>query len=64
MTTSAMVRVEGKDVELTNLDKVFYPETGFTKAQVIVSKMAKSLRPGKVLIDWSQNTEHKTMACV
>ncbi len=64
MTTSAMVRVEGKDVELTNLDKVFYPETGFTKAQVIVSKMAESLRPGKVLIDWSQNTEHKTMACV
>lgn len=30
----------------------------------VVSKMAKSLRPGKVLIDWSQNTEHKTMACV
>jgi bifunctional non-homologous end joining protein LigD len=30
----------------------------------VVSKMAKALRPGKVLIDWSQNTEHKTMACV
>ncbi|HJQ93720.1 MAG TPA: non-homologous end-joining DNA ligase, partial [Candidatus Thermoplasmatota archaeon] len=27
--------VEGRRVELTNPDKVFYPETGFTKAQVI-----------------------------
>lgn len=27
---------------------------------VIVSKMQKSLRAGKVLIDWSQNAEHKT----
>jgi len=30
----------------------------------IVSRMAKALRPGKVLIDWSQNTEHKSMVCV
>ena len=30
----------------------------------VVSNMAKSLREGKVLIDWSQNTEHKTTACV
>jgi len=29
----------------------------------IVSRMAKALRPGKVLIDWSQNTEHKSMVC-
>jgi len=64
MATDTIVRIEGQEVELTHLDKVLYPETGFTKAQVIVSKMAKSLRPGKVLIDWSQNTEHKTMACV
>jgi bifunctional non-homologous end joining protein LigD len=27
----------------------------------VVSKMAKSLRRGKVLVDWSQNTEHKSM---
>jgi bifunctional non-homologous end joining protein LigD len=27
----------------------------------VVSRMAKELRPGKVLIDWSQNTEHKSM---
>jgi bifunctional non-homologous end joining protein LigD len=26
----------------------------------VVSRMAKELRPGKVLIDWSQNDEHKT----
>jgi bifunctional non-homologous end joining protein LigD len=27
----------------------------------VVSKMAKALRHGKVLVDWSQNTEHKSM---
>ncbi|HYP16208.1 MAG TPA: non-homologous end-joining DNA ligase [Opitutus sp.] len=27
---------------------------------VVVSKMLKSLRVGKVLVDWSQNDEHKT----
>lgn len=26
----------------------------------VVSKMLKALRPGKVLVDWSQNDEHKT----
>jgi bifunctional non-homologous end joining protein LigD len=25
--------------------------------------MARALRPGKVLVDWSQNTEHKSMVC-
>jgi bifunctional non-homologous end joining protein LigD len=30
----------------------------------VVSRMARALRPGKVLIDWSQNTEHKSMVCV
>jgi len=29
----------------------------------IVSKMQKSLRTGKVLIDWSQNDDHKTTVC-
>src|SRR5687767_11322077 len=29
------VEVEGRRVELSNLDKVMYPETGFTKGQVI-----------------------------
>jgi bifunctional non-homologous end joining protein LigD len=29
----------------------------------VVSRMQKSLRPGKVLVDWSQNDEHKTTVC-
>lgn len=28
--------------------------------ELIVSRMQKSLRPGKILIDWSQNDDHKT----
>jgi bifunctional non-homologous end joining protein LigD len=28
--------------------------------ELVVSRMAKELRPGKVLVDWSQNDEHKT----
>ena len=32
--------------------------------KLIVSKMAKEQRQGKVLIDWSQNDEHKTTICV
>jgi bifunctional non-homologous end joining protein LigD len=31
---------------------------------LVVSKMTKSLRPGKVLVDWSQNDEHKTTVSV
>lgn len=30
----------------------------------VVAGMAKKLRGGKVFIDWSQNTEHKTTVCV
>lgn len=30
----------------------------------VVSKMSKTLRAGKVLIDWSQNDTHKTTVCV
>jgi bifunctional non-homologous end joining protein LigD len=29
-----------------------------------VSRMTKALRVGKVLIDWSQNDQHKTTVCV
>ena len=32
--------------------------------KLVVSNMAKDLRHGKVLIDWSQNDEHKTTVCV
>jgi len=30
---------------------------------IVVSKMQKALRPGKVLVDWSQNDAHKTTVC-
>jgi bifunctional non-homologous end joining protein LigD len=33
-------------------------------ADLVVSKMSKELRKGKVLVDWSQNDEHKTTICV
>ena len=32
--------------------------------KIVVSSMAKELRRGKVLVDWSQNDEHKTTVCV
>jgi bifunctional non-homologous end joining protein LigD len=32
--------------------------------QLVVSRMTKSLRPGRVLIDWSQNDQHKTTVSV
>src|SRR5690606_26097204 len=35
MVAPVRVRVDGKVLELSNLDKVLYPATGFTKAEVI-----------------------------
>ena len=32
--------------------------------ELVVSKMAKKLRKGKVLVDWSQNDQHKTTIAV
>jgi bifunctional non-homologous end joining protein LigD len=32
--------------------------------QLVVSDMKKSLRTGKVFVDWSQNDDHKTTVCV
>ncbi len=32
--------------------------------ELVVSNMKKELRGGKVLVDWSQNDEHKTTICV
>jgi bifunctional non-homologous end joining protein LigD len=34
------------------------------RQELVVSDMKKSLRKGKVLVDWSQNTQHKTTVCV
>ena len=30
-----LVEIDGRELSITNLDKVLYPEVGFTKAQVI-----------------------------
>jgi bifunctional non-homologous end joining protein LigD len=35
-----------------------------TYPELVVSRMTKSVRGGKILIDWSQNDEHKTTVCV
>jgi bifunctional non-homologous end joining protein LigD len=32
--------------------------------ELVVSRQTKALRPGRVLVDWSQNDEHKTTVCV
>ena len=34
------------------------------RGDLVVSRMSKELRKGKVLVDWSQNDEHKTTICV
>jgi bifunctional non-homologous end joining protein LigD len=34
------------------------------RPELVVSDMKKSLRKGKVLVDWSQNDDHKTTVCV
>jgi bifunctional non-homologous end joining protein LigD len=58
-----------------NADDVTYDDTKpFAKAvaellekqhpELVVSRMSKDLRAGKVLVDWSQNDEHKTTVCV
>ena len=33
-------------------------------SQLVVSRMTKRLRPGRVLVDWSQNDAHKTTVTV
>jgi bifunctional non-homologous end joining protein LigD len=35
MSTKSQLKIEGRTVDVSNLDKVFYPKTGFTKGQVI-----------------------------
>jgi bifunctional non-homologous end joining protein LigD len=34
------------------------------RPDLVTSQMKKALRPGKVFVDWSQNDDHKTTACV
>jgi bifunctional non-homologous end joining protein LigD len=47
VSTSPVVDVEGKRLSLSNLDKVLYPSTGFTKGQVIdyYARIAPALLP-------------------
>src|SRR5205823_1483433 len=78
MRLEILVKVSGsKGLHLTvplNM-KVSYEQTQpFAKAiaelvmqqmpDQVVSEMAKTLRRGKVLIDWSQNSDFKTTVCV
>ena len=35
MTQAAEINVNGTSVKVTNLEKLFYPKTGFTKGDVI-----------------------------
>ncbi len=61
-------------VPLNNADATYEHTKGFAKAvaelleasepDLVLSRMAKSLRAGKVFIDYSQNDEHKTTVCV
>ena len=57
-----------------NVPSATYAQTkGFSRAvaetleaaepELVVSRMAKALRGGKVFIDYSQNDEHKTTVC-
>ena len=43
----SLVEIEGRRLKLTNLDKVLYPETGFTKGEVIdyYARMAPVMLP-------------------
>src|SRR5690348_4222609 len=47
MTATAETRVDGRTLKLSNLDKVLYPATGFTKAQVLdyYARVAPALLP-------------------
>lgn len=47
MATGQRVEVDGRELKLTNLDKVLYPETGFTKGEMVdyYAKVAPVLVP-------------------
>lgn len=47
MATSQQVEVDGRELKLTNLDKVLYPETGFSKGEVVdyYAKVAPTIVP-------------------
>ncbi len=61
-------------VPLNTPDATYDATKGFSRAvaellesaepELVVSRMAKALRTGKVFVDYSQNDEHKTTVCV
>jgi bifunctional non-homologous end joining protein LigD len=47
VATSRQVEVEGRELKLTNLDKILYPKAGFTKGEVVdyYAKVAPAMVP-------------------
>jgi bifunctional non-homologous end joining protein LigD len=47
VATSRQVEVDGRELKLTNLDKVLYPKAGFTKGEVVdyYAKVAPAIIP-------------------
>ena len=47
MPKKEQIEVEGRELTISNLDKVFYPESGYTKGQVIAfySQIAEAIIP-------------------
>ena len=47
MATSRVVEVDGRELKLTNLDKVLYPQAGFSKGEVVdyYAKVAEAMVP-------------------
>jgi bifunctional non-homologous end joining protein LigD len=47
MATSQVVEVDGRELKLTNLDKVLYPKTGFSKGEMVdyYAKVAEAMVP-------------------
>jgi bifunctional non-homologous end joining protein LigD len=47
VATSQVVEVDGRELKLTNLDKVLYPQAGFTKGEVVdyYAKVAPAIVP-------------------
>ncbi len=47
MATSQVVEVDGRELKLTNLDKVLYPESGFSKGEMVdyYAKVADAMVP-------------------
>ncbi len=55
----------GTNYEITkNFAKALAERLEREHPELVVSRMAKILREGKVFVDWSQNDDHKTTVCV